>query len=41
MLADMLARLSNTIADEETDLQTFSNGNPENAKGIIGALEPN
>ncbi|KAI4148898.1 MAG: hypothetical protein LQ341_001454 [Variospora aurantia] len=40
MLADMLARLSNTIADEETDLQTFSMEILRTLKAIIGALEP-
>ncbi|KAI4086964.1 MAG: hypothetical protein LQ344_007133 [Seirophora lacunosa] len=40
MLADMLARLSNTIADEETDLQTFSMEILRTLKTIIGALEP-
>lgn len=40
MLADMLARLSNTIADEETDLQTFSMEILRTLKTIIGALQP-
>lgn len=40
MLVDMLARLSNTIADEETDLQTFSMEILRTLKTIIGALEP-
>ena len=40
MLADMLARLSNTIADEETDIQTFSMEILTTLKTIIGALEP-
>ncbi|KAL8758223.1 MAG: hypothetical protein Q9184_003992 [Pyrenodesmia sp. 2 TL-2023] len=40
MLADMLARLSNTIADEEKDLQTFSMEILRTLKTIIGALEP-
>lgn len=41
MLADMLARLSNTIADEEADIQTFSMEILTTLKTIIGALEPN
>ena len=40
MLADMLARLSNTIADEATDIQTFSMEILSTLKTIIGALEP-
>lgn len=40
MLADMLARLSNTIADEQTDYQTFSMEILTTLKVIIGALEP-
>ena len=40
MLADMLARLSNTIADEETDYQTFSMEILTTLKVIIGALNP-
>ena len=40
MLADMLARLSNTIADEETDYQTFSMEILTTLKVIIGALSP-
>lgn len=40
MLADMLARLSNTIADEEVDIQTFSMEILTTLKTIIGALEP-
>ena len=39
MLADMLARLSNTIADEATDIQTFSMEILTTLKTIIGALE--
>ncbi|KAL8672812.1 MAG: hypothetical protein Q9168_002749 [Polycauliona sp. 1 TL-2023] len=39
MLADMLARLSNTIADEEADVQTFSMEILTTLKTIIGALE--
>jgi hypothetical protein len=41
MLADMLARLSNTIADEQSDYQTFSLEILTTLKVIIGALEPN
>ena len=41
MLADMLARLSNTIADEEADIQTFSLEILTTLRTIIGALEPN
>ncbi len=41
MLADMLARLSNTIADEQTDYQTFSMEILTTLKVIIGALDPN
>ena len=40
MLADMLARLSNTIADEHTDYQTFSMEILTTLKVIIGALDP-
>ena len=40
MLADMLARLSNTIADEEPDIQNFSMEILTTLKTIIGALEP-
>ncbi|RMZ84830.1 hypothetical protein DV737_g993, partial [Chaetothyriales sp. CBS 132003] len=40
MLADMLARLSNTIADEQSDYQTFSLEILTTLKVIIGALEP-
>jgi Cell morphogenesis C-terminal/Cell morphogenesis central region len=40
MLADMLARLSNTIADEQTDYQTFSMEILTTLKVIIGALDP-
>ena len=40
MLADMLARLSNTIADEEADIQTFSMEILTTLKTIIGALQP-
>ncbi|KAI9829877.1 MAG: hypothetical protein M1819_005975 [Sarea resinae] len=40
MLADMLARLSNTIADDETDIQTFSMEILTTLKTIIGALDP-
>lgn len=40
MLADMLARLSNTIADEEADVQTFSMEILTTLKTIIGALDP-
>jgi hypothetical protein len=40
ILADMLARLSNTIADEETDYQTFSMEILTTLKVIIGALSP-
>lgn len=38
MLADMLARLSNTIADEETDYQTFSMEILTTLKIIISSL---
>lgn len=41
MLADMLARLSNTIADEEADTQTFSMEILTTLRTIIAALEPN
>lgn len=40
MLADMLARLCNTIADEETDYQTFSMEILTTLKIIIGSLAP-
>ncbi|QSS58858.1 hypothetical protein I7I51_08287 [Histoplasma capsulatum] len=40
MLADMLARLSNTIADEETDYQTFSMEILTTLKIIINSLAP-
>ncbi|KAI9721918.1 MAG: hypothetical protein M1812_001874 [Candelaria pacifica] len=39
MLSDMLARLSNTIADNETDIQTFSMEILTTLKTIIGALD--
>ncbi|KAH1714829.1 hypothetical protein KXX60_003788 [Aspergillus fumigatus] len=40
MLADMLARLSNTIADEEADYQTFSMEILTTLKIIISSLAP-
>ncbi|KAF2834428.1 cell morphogenesis protein [Patellaria atrata CBS 101060] len=40
MLGDMLARLSNTIADEESDIQTFSMEILTTLKTVIAALEP-
>lgn len=40
MLADMLARLSNTIADEQSDYQTFSLEILTTLKVIISALDP-
>lgn len=40
MLADMLARLSNTIADEAPEIQTFSMEILTTLKTIIGALQP-
>jgi hypothetical protein len=40
MLADMLARLSNTIADDFPDTQTFSMEILTTLKTIIGALQP-
>ena len=40
MLADMLARLSNTIADEEVDYQTFSMEILTTLKIIISSLSP-
>ncbi|KAI9840344.1 MAG: Cell morphogenesis protein PAG1 [Sclerophora amabilis] len=40
MLADMLARLSNTIAAEEIDVQTFSMEILTTLKTIIAALSP-
>ena len=39
MLADMLARLSNTIADEQSDYQTFSLEILTTLKVVIGALD--
>ena len=40
MLADMLARLSNTIADEAPEVQSFSMEILTTLRTIIGALEP-
>lgn len=40
MLADMLARLSNTISDEESDIQTFSMEILTTLRSIIEALDP-
>ncbi|KAI9787226.1 MAG: Cell morphogenesis protein PAG1 [Geoglossum umbratile] len=40
MLSDMLARLSNTIADDETDIQTFSMEILITLETIVGALDP-
>lgn len=40
MLADMLARLSNTIAEEQMDYQNFSMEILTTLKVVIGALEP-
>ncbi|KAI9827158.1 MAG: Cell morphogenesis protein PAG1 [Thelocarpon impressellum] len=40
MLSDMLARLSNTIADEDPDIQNFSMEILTTLKTIIGALDP-
>ncbi|KAH8679011.1 cell morphogenesis protein-like protein PAG1 [Tricladium varicosporioides] len=40
MLADMLARLSNTIADDDTDVQTFSMEILTTLKTLICKLEP-
>lgn len=40
MLADMLARLSNTIADESAEVQTFSMEILTTLKAIIAALAP-
>ena len=40
MLADMLARLSNTVADEHSDYQTFSLEILTTLKVIIAALDP-
>ncbi len=40
MLGDMLARLSNTIADDSQDIQNFSMEILTTLKTIIGALEP-
>ncbi|RFU32893.1 hypothetical protein B7463_g3440, partial [Scytalidium lignicola] len=41
MLADMLARLSNTIADEDPDVQTFSMEILTTLKTLICKLSPN
>lgn len=40
MLSDMLARLSNTISDEESDIQTFSMEILTTLRTIIEALAP-
>ncbi|KAI1481605.1 cell morphogenesis N-terminal-domain-containing protein [Daldinia eschscholtzii] len=40
MLGDMLARLSNTIADEDTEIQTFSMEILTTLKTLISKLEP-
>ncbi|KAF1993594.1 hypothetical protein P154DRAFT_567906 [Amniculicola lignicola CBS 123094] len=40
MLSDMLARLSNTISDDESDIQTFSMEILTTLRSIIKALEP-
>jgi len=40
MLGDMLARLSNTIADEDSEIQTFSMEILTTLKTLIGKLEP-
>jgi hypothetical protein len=40
MLSDMLARLSNTISDEESDIQTFSMEILTTLRAIIEALVP-
>ncbi|KAF2750504.1 cell morphogenesis protein-like protein [Sporormia fimetaria CBS 119925] len=40
MLSDMLARLSNTISDDETDYQTFSMEILTTLRAIIEALQP-
>ncbi|KAF2677150.1 cell morphogenesis protein-like protein [Lentithecium fluviatile CBS 122367] len=40
MLSDMLARLSNTISDEESDIQTFSMEILTTLRAIIDALQP-
>ncbi|TPX07344.1 uncharacterized protein E0L32_010766 [Thyridium curvatum] len=40
MLADMLARLSNTIADEDTEIQTFSMEILTSLKTLISKLDP-
>ena len=40
MLSDMLARLSNTISDEESDIQTFSMEILTTLRAIIEALQP-
>ncbi|OBT43502.1 hypothetical protein VE00_06762 [Pseudogymnoascus sp. WSF 3629] len=40
MLADMLARLSNTIADEDAEIQTFSMEILTTLKTLISKLEP-
>ncbi|CAJ2513686.1 Uu.00g018050.m01.CDS01 [Anthostomella pinea] len=40
MLGDMLARLSNTIADEDTEIQTFSMEILTTLKTLVAKLEP-
>lgn len=40
MLSDMLARLSNTISDDESDIQTFSMEILTTLRAIIEALDP-
>ncbi|KAF2273521.1 cell morphogenesis protein-like protein [Westerdykella ornata] len=40
MLADMLARLSNTVSDSESDIQTFSLEILTTLRAIIEALQP-
>ncbi|KAF1964648.1 hypothetical protein BU23DRAFT_561768 [Bimuria novae-zelandiae CBS 107.79] len=40
MLSDMLARLSNTISDDESDIQTFSMEILTTLRAIIEALQP-
>jgi len=40
MLSDMLARLSNTISDDESDIQTFSMEILTTLRAIIDALQP-
>ncbi|KAF2736143.1 cell morphogenesis protein-like protein [Polyplosphaeria fusca] len=40
MLSDMLARLSNTISDDESDIQTFSMEILTTLRSIIEALQP-